>query len=185
MRATALLTFTTGMVLALAVTVPAPTMAAQEVPEGAGLEREVRQLNTTLGQLVELLRRQLESGNAAVLMQRVQLMTSRMTPLEQELRSARAEQDVRQRELDDLKVSAASFETQIDNDREQGHITEEQARGLVDQQQEVLGLRERQIQDRLWAAQQRVIDLEQSLSTRRTEIETWEGEIDRVLGLRR
>lgn len=47
-----------------------------------------------------------------------------------------------------------------------------------------LELRRKQIRDRLWQAEQRVIDLEQRLDRRRVEIETWEGEIDRYLGLR-
>ena len=68
-------------------------------------------------------------------MQRVQLMNSRMAPLEEELRSARAEQGDLQGQLDDMQVSAASFESQLENDREQGQITDEQARGLLEQQQ--------------------------------------------------
>lgn len=171
-------------ILILAGTVTAPPLAAQTPPEETGLEREVRQLNATLGQLVELLRRQLESSNAAVLMQRVQLMTSGIAPLDQELRSARSEQQGRQSELDELELSAATFETQLERNVEDGDISAEHARGLREEQQLVYEQRKKQLEDRLWALQQRVIDLEQRLDDRRTEIETWEGEIDRVLGLR-
>ena len=53
------------------------------------------------------------SSNAAVLMQRVQLMTSRIAPLEVELREGRDESQKLQRELDETKLSAARFEAQV------------------------------------------------------------------------
>jgi len=172
------------VVLILAGLAAAPTPATEEPLSSAGLEQEVRDLNATLGQLVELLRRQLESSNVAMLMQRVQLMTSRIAPLEEELRSARAEQQSQQSALNDLELSTTSFEAQMEREVEEDRITAEHARNLLDQQRPVFDQRKKQIEDRLWAVEQRVIDLVQRLDTRRTEIETWEGEIDRALGLR-
>ena len=154
----------------------------QEPLRDTGLEREVRSLNVTLARLVELLERQLESSSAAVLMQRVQLMTSRIAPLEVELRTARATYEGMQGELDELEISAGSFEALLEGELERGEITAEEARAALDRQ--MIDQRRRQIEDRLWSAQQTVIDLEQRLDKRRTEIETWEGEIDRALGLR-
>jgi len=182
MRATTL--FAVPIILLLSGSTTAPSRAAEPASDDAGLSVELRRLDATLGRLVQLLERRLESGNAAVLMQRVQLMTSRMAPLEQELREARDEHAGQERELDDLEIAALSFETQVERDVEEGQIEEEQARTLLEQQQQVLDQRKKQIEDRLWAARQRVIVLEQKLEARRTEIETWEGEIDRALGLR-
>ncbi len=170
------------VVLILAVLTTAPAPAAEEPLSSPGLEQEVRKLNTTLGQLVDLLRRQLESSNAAVLMQRVQLMTTRIAPVEQELRTARAEQQGLQNELDELELAAASIEAQVEHQLEEGEITADEARGVLDRQ--MFDQRKKQVEDRLWTAQQLVIGLEQRIDSRRTEIETWEGEIDRVLGLR-
>ena len=164
--------------------VAGPVATAEETVAGAGLEQEVRELNSTLGQLVELLRRQLESSNAAVLMQRVQLMTARIAPLEQELRAARAEQQGHQSSLDDLDLSTTSLEADLDRQVEEERLTVEEARGIMEQQEQVVDQRRKQLEARLWEATQRVIDLEQRLTARRREIETWEGEIDRVLGLR-
>ena len=159
-------------------------LAAQAPPADAGLEQEVRRLNVTLSELVELLRRQLESSNAAVLMQRVQLMTSRMAPAEEELRTARAALAGAEGEKEDLELSVTNFAAQIERDLAEGNITDEQARLIREQQDAVLEQRTKQIQGRIWSARQRVIDLEQDLAVRRAELETWEGEIDRVLGLR-
>ncbi len=171
-------------VLVLAAVAALPATAQEEPLRDAGLEHEVRALNATLGELVELLRRQLESSNAAVLMQRVQLMTSRIAPLEEELRGARADVDGFQSELDELELSATNFEAQLEREIADGQISEERARSLREQQLPGLEQRREQIGERLWTARQRVIDLEQRLAARRAEIETWEGEIDRVLGLR-
>ena len=171
------------ILILLGAAVGAP-LTAEEPVTGPGLEREVRQLNATLAELVELLRRQLESSNAAVLMQRVQLMTSRIAPLEDELRIARGELGKQERELEEITLSAASWEASIETQVEQGNMTEEQARILTEGERPVLEQRKKQIEDRLWATRQRVIDLEQRLDKRRAEIETWEVEIDRVLGLR-
>jgi chromosome segregation ATPase len=182
MRATTLLAV--PIILLLSGSTITPLRAAEPAPDDAGLSVELRRLDATLGRLVQLLERQLESGNAAVLMQRVQLMTSRMAPLEQELRAARSEQEGHQGELEDLELAALSLESQMERETEEGQIEEEQARGLLEQQRQVFDARKKQIEDRLWAAQQRVIGLEQRLDARRTEIETWEGEIDRALGLR-
>ena len=170
--------------LVLAGAMAGPGAATQEPVGGAGLEREVQELNSTLGELVELLRRQLESSNAAVLMQRVQLMTARMAPVEEELRTARAEQQSQQNALDDLELSTTSLEADLDRQVEEERITAEEARGILEQQKQVIDQRREQVESRLWEATQRVIDLEQRLKARRTEIETWEGEIDRALGLR-
>ena len=63
-------------------------------------------------------------------------------------------------------------------------MSAEEVRRIVDQEQPIFDQRKRQVGERLWAAQQLVIDLEQRLARRRAELETWEGEIDRVLGLR-
>ena len=174
----------TTVMLILVGALAGPRAAAQEPVAGAGLEREVRQLNSTLGELVELLRRQLESSNAAVLMQRVQLMTARMAPLEEELRTARAEAQSQQNSLDDLELSATSLEADLDRQVEEERITADEARGILEQQEQVIAQRREQLDDRLWEARQRVITLEQRLKARQTEIETWEGEIDRALGLR-
>ncbi len=175
-----------GAVVALVVIAltAAPASRAQEPVDGAGLEREVRALNTTLSELVELLRRQLESSNAAVLMQRVQLMTARIAPLEEELRSSRSERQGLENNLNEIELSVASFEAQLEREVEEEKITAEHARNLLEQQRPPLEQRKKQLGDQLWTVQQRVIDLEQRLDRRRTEIETWEGEIDRALGLR-
>jgi hypothetical protein len=177
-------TVRTLVILSLAATTVAPPLAAEPPPASDGLERELRQLNTTLGELVELLRLQLESSNATVLMQRVQLMTSRIAPLEERLRSARAEQLSERRQLDDLALSESSYRGHLETQVEIGEINEEEASIRWDQQQRTFAENKKQIEDRLWAAQQRVIDLEQAIAARRAELETWEGEIDRVLGLR-
>jgi len=172
------------MILTLLAVPSTAPLAAQAPPSEAGLERQVRQLNETLGQLVELLRRQLEGSNATVLMQRVQLMTNRMAPLEEELRTARAVELDLQNQLGDLETSANSYRTHLETEVEMGEITEEEARIRSDQQERLLSESRKQTENRLWTAQQRVIDLEQALTARRAELETWEGEIDRVLGLR-
>lgn len=174
----------TILMLILAGALAAPRAVAQEPVVGAGLEREVRELNSTLEELVELLRRQLESSNAAVLMQRVQLMTARIAPLEEELRTARAEAQSQQNSLDDLELSTTSMEANLDREVEEERITTEEARSVLEQHEQVTTQRREQLEGRLWEARQRVIDLEQRLKARRTEIETWEGEIDRALGLR-
>lgn len=172
------------LVILTLVAVPMTPRLAAQPPSDAGLEHEVRQLNATLGQLVELMRRQLESGNAAVLMQRVQLMTNRMAPLEEELRSARAKQSSEQMQLDDLELSESSYRGHLETQIEIGEITEEEARIRGYEQERMGAENQKLIENRLWAAQQRVIDLEQAIAARRAELETWEGEIDRVLGLR-
>lgn len=169
--------------VALATLACLPAVAEEPLP-ASGLERELRDLNDTLGELVTLLRRQVESDSADLLLRRVQLMTSRIAPLEQELRGARGEVDGLQGELDEIEVAATNFEAQLEREIADGQITEERARSLREQQYPGLDQRREQLGERLWTARQRVIDLEQTLEARRAEIETWEGEIDRYLGLR-
>ena len=173
-----------GLVLLILAGAAAPGMlAAQGAVEASGLEREVRQLNVTLGRMVELMQRQLESSNAAVLMQRVQLMTTRLEPLENELRSARDLVLDQQKQLDDADLSVSSYRGHLDTRVEIGEIDEEEARVLLYEHERISAESRKQIENRLWTAQQRVIDLEQAISSRRAELETWQGEIDRVLGL--
>ena len=62
-------------------------------------------------------------------------------------------------------------------------VDEEEARVLLYEHERVSAESRKQIENRLWTAQQRVIDLEQAIAARRAELETWQGEIDRVLGL--
>ena len=182
MRATTI--FAVPIILALWGAAAAAPLAAQDPAEDAGLERELRRLDVTLGRLVQLLERQLESSNAAVLMQRVQLMTNRMAPMEQELRAARSEVGGLEDALAEIDLAAASFAAQLDRDLAEGNITDEQARDLLTREEPLSRRRKEHIEARLWAARQRMIDLEQGLDARRAELETWEGEIDRVLGLR-
>ncbi len=172
------------VILILAGAAVPATLAAQEPLEATGLEREVRQLNVTLGRIVELMQRQLESSNAAVLMQRVQLMTNRIAPLEEELRAARGVVRDQQRQLDDADLSDSSFRGNLEIQIEIDEIDEEEARVLQYEHDRMSVENRKQIEGRLWTAQQRVIDLEQAIAARRAELETWEGEIDRVLGLR-
>ncbi len=180
-RPAALLTLALTAVPAAAAAAPQPPAAAQALP--TGLEAEVRALNTTLGELVGLLRRQLEGQYAGVLMQRVQLMTSRMAPLEEELRGARSEQRGLSEDLDRMELIGEQVEAQYQAELA-GGADPEQAEAGRERMRADLELRRKQIRDRLWQAEQRVIDLEQRLDRRRVEIETWEGEIDRYLGLR-
>ena len=177
------MTFKALVLLILAGAAAPGVLAAQEAAETSGLEREVRQLNVTLGRMVELMRQQLESSNAAVLMQRVQLMTTRLEPLEDELRAARDAALGHQKQLDDTELSDSSYRGHLDTRVEIGEIDEEEARVLLYEHQRVLAESRKQIESRLWTAQQRVIDLEQAIAARRAELETWQGEIDRVLGL--
>lgn len=177
----ALLALALTAVPAAAAAAPQPPAAAQALP--TGLEAEVRALNTTLGELVGLLRRQLEGQYAGVLMQRVQLMTSRMAPLEEQLRGARSEQRGLSEDLDRMELIGEQVEAQYQAELA-GGADPEQAEAGRERMRADLELRRKQIRDRLWQAEQRVIDLEQRLDRRRVEIETWEGEIDRYLGLR-
>lgn len=168
-------------VVVLAV-VAAPSGLAAQMPEpSAGLEQEVRALNGTLRELVELIRRQLESDNAALLMQRVGHMTRRIAPLEQELQTARAEERRLQNQFDGLELMASSVEDQIVRRMDEGEVDAEEGRGLMEQQQSALELQREQLEGKLWAAKQRVIDLEQVLELRHAEIESWEGRIDQAL----
>jgi hypothetical protein len=172
------------MILMLMVATAVPAHTAEAPLVEAGLEEEVRALNDTLVELVELLRRQLESSNAAVLMQRVQLMTNRIAPIEEELHTARKEARGLEDEAESMKLAADEHEAHLERSVATGETTDEQARQELELQLAMFTSRQKQVGDRLWRAQQRVIDLEFFNDTATTEIYTWEGEIDRVLGLR-
>ena len=160
------------------------TAAAQEPPPADPtvlLLQEVTELNTSMKEIADLLRQAVDRQQTALLLQRLQLKSRGVAPLEEGLRRARSEQE-------GVATSLAQLEQHLEF-LEERRRDQEERQGLVAEDSD-LKMEERQmtlelnlLEEKLSMLNQRIFDLENDLLNRQSEIRDWEDYLDDQLGL--
>ncbi len=172
-----------GAVLGALVAAAAPQ--AETPPRtspGAGtdaLAAELAALNTSLQELVVLTRRQVEGQQRDLLMKRIDLEARGLQPLRDLLRNARAEREGLGQEREQLIVIGDQTEQRIRDAQAKGSATDADQR-----MREEFTMRMKMVEDRIWAVDQRILDLEQDVTQASRLIDIWKERIDAHLGLR-
>jgi len=153
----------------------------QPQPDAGSLAADVAGLNRSLRELVELTRRDLEYRETEVLLRRADMKARRLQPLEDALRSARAEREGLDQELAHMGVMLEAAERGIEAAGAKG-IPGGDAESLRMKQE--VELRRKILQDRAWNLDQKIIDMDQERREASRLIDQWEELIDAKLGLR-
>ncbi len=146
------------------------------------LAQQVAEVSRTLKELVGLLREQLKAQRADTLMNRLDLKTRALAPLEATLAGTRSEC----RSLQDQIAQIRARQEQVDSQMsEMGRAPapgrpEEQLKAEKAEHEMILKV----LGDRLGAAEQRALEMESDLAGRRSEIKALEEQVDAHLGLR-
>lgn len=158
----------------------APALSAQgSAGDGsARLVEEMAALNESMREAVDLLKKHLEAQKMQLLMRRIEIRHGGLISVEEELRKSRNEQDSVMQEIDQLESSLGSLDQRIEDD--DGLPQAREWRMMRSEMES----RAKSLKDRLYELDQKVIDLENELTDRRSEIKEWEELIDTAIGLR-
>jgi len=176
----ALFARTTTSVAVLAMLLPLSTggAAASEAedagPDAAGVVRQLEGIRDELRSIVELLGAVEEQQRVTALMTRIRLKQQRLSSIEGQLRSARAEQEAAEQEIERLTAVEKSW-------------TEGKGEGLADEERRALELMRQErknLASRVETLRLRVVELENDLSRAQDEILALEETVDEQLGLR-
>jgi chromosome segregation ATPase len=148
----------------------------------APLEEQVAEVNRTLKELVVLLREQMQAQRADTLMRRLDLKVRALAPLETELAGARSECRTLQDQIVQIQTRQEQVESELDE------IGRSPAPGRPEEQLKVQKAENEMILkllgEKLAAAEQHVLEVENDLAGRRSEIKALEEQVDAQLGLR-
>ena len=167
-----------GALLLLSMGAAARAQAApQPSPAASGsLEQEVIQLDRSLQELVSLLREYLARQEVDLLLKRVALGLQKMGPLNQELESLRARKAADDEKLSQLRTARAALPVP---DIQSGTNPEASEEGEIRRMQ--LDAEIARLKRRVSEADQRIMELENTLAEEQRELRQWEAEIDRRL----
>lgn len=170
-----------------AVSVATLSVAFVAFPEQPQVERTpdlaqgVLDLNRSVQEIAALLREQLKKQQADVLMKRMEISGRALSTQEQELRSAVAARSTITDALREIQARIEQLKDVVGREAPGGVRRPENE---LSREGSELDLREKLLKDRLAAAEQRVIELENDVAKRRDEIKLWEELVDAQLGLR-
>lgn len=168
----------TGIVSLAASAAPAVSAGGGADDRSARLVEEMAALNESMREAVALLRRHLEAQKMQLLMRRIEIRHESLIALEEELRKSRGEQSSVMQEIEQLEGSLGSLDQRIEDD--DGLPQAREWRMMRSEMES----RAKSLKDRLYELDQKVIDLENELTDRRSEIKEWEELIDTAIGLR-
>lgn len=158
-----------------------PAAAEAEPARADALAAEAATMNRSMQEIARLLRELLDGHQVELLIRRLDLKQRGMAPMEQELRGARSERDNLSSELTGLGARVEELDSRIG----------EESRGSADREQSPwrmmrseLEANVKRLRERLTMLDQRIIELENDLSSSRREILALEETVDARLGLR-
>jgi len=171
------------LVASLAMLGPGGPARAQEpaAPAERELSSQVEELNRTLHEIADLLRKHLEGQQVDQLMKRIDMQTRSLAPLEQELRDARAERHGVAESLREIEAHVEFLDEQM-RDTAQQPISMDDSSYAAERKR--LAVQVELLRERLEASDATVYELEDRLQARRNEIRAWEELVDEALGLR-
>lgn len=154
-----------------------PTIAQSETldPQTAALQSELQRLNKNIERIALLLERSVESQNLDLLIQRVEMGSSRLSLAEQNLRSAQMSRSSIEDEKRELEARLGQLADELDS----GTIdmpVEELERYTRD-----LGLHLTLLKERVRDADRQIIELENEVMSQRESVRDWQDYIDEKL----
>jgi len=166
----------------LATAFLSPALAQEEPTAGSEttIEQELARLNQTMREISDLMRTYIVRQEVDMIMKRIELHRRYLTPLEDELRKARAGKESAEDEIERMEVVIAELEEVIARD----DSGDEQTANHLRMEKDRLAINLKQLKDRRWTLEQRIIELENELISRRHEIQDLEDIADEQLGLR-
>ncbi len=159
-----------------------PALAQEPATASATtLEQELTQLNQTMREIAELMRTYIARQEVDMILKRIELHRRYLNPLEEELRRTRSTKENMEEEIERMSAMIIEMEEQIAREDSDGlDPADSPARQAIDRMELHLKL----TKDRQWTLEQRVLSLENDLSSRRQEMEALEEIADEQLGLR-
>jgi chromosome segregation ATPase len=171
-----------GMTLAVLAAAPAAAETPAPADPAARLVQEVGALNRNLERVANLLEEFLAKQEMDMLMKRIEFKSRRLSPLEQELRTARKERSNREEERSHLQMQMEEMERVLEAQEREG--AEESDADWAPGTKVRMETRMTYLRDAMDALDLRIMELENDLASRREEIEGWEEYLDREIGLR-
>ena len=163
------------IVLAVFVSAPA-THFAQELDPAHELSRELHLIGERTGQAVSLLQKLLDQRSTEIELRRIQVAV-----LALQLRSnAIAEIEARVQTLQDRAAEAREYATQLDSEIKRiddllaAETTQEPERASLESSRDMVVRQIDLAQQRTWALERQVLDLENELAAKRRDVEALE-----------
>lgn len=155
---------------------PSPVVLGQAPPpEAATLQSEIARLNQSIAQLVTMLRENMERQRLDLMLRRVEILHLDLAPLQEELRSARADKRSLEEEQMRLQTLFNDLEQQMSRSHDDAQVlrTSEE-----DQREHDLKVQLKFLAGRVDSAEQRIVELENELADKRRQIDFFEGIVD-------
>jgi len=150
----------------------AGTDTARVASELAGIRGELRTIAQLLGTVEE-------HHRVTALMTRIQLKQQRLSSVEGQLHSARAEQEAVEQEIERLAVVERTWA-----DRPGDDATDERLKAEEERQLELMRQQRKSLESRVETLRMRIVELDNDLARVRKEILALEETVDEQLGLR-
>lgn len=171
---TVLLLFAAGVLLAGTSVVVGQAPAT----EGQALQGELRRMNKNIERIATLLERSVEGQNLELLMQRVEMGSSRLSVAEQNLRGAQTSRA----SIDDERREIEMRLAQLAGDLDSGTI--DMPLEEIERFTQELDLQLRLLKDKVREADREIIALENEVMRQRSRVREWQDYIDGKLSER-
>jgi chromosome segregation ATPase len=154
--------------------------------QSTSLEQEVTKLNQSVQELVALLREYLAHQEVDLRLKRVELGLQKLVPLNQELTTLRAKKSADEELLGQLRSARTALEARESQDGDGTGADPQAAQAATDDAVRKVQLEEeaKRLKRRISEAEQRIAELENVLAQEQRNLQLWEAEVDRRLGVR-
>jgi chromosome segregation ATPase len=163
-------------VTALSVLLATPALADPPAPAADDVAMELAKLNTTLREIVGLLRKQQESDELALLVKRVELSEARLAERERALKAAQSERRALDSERGHLEMRLEMLAAEVD--RRGSEIPTAEVETMTKRIEADL----RRLRQRSNEVANEVAGLENAVASQSAEVQAWQAALDRRLG---
>ena len=163
------------VILSLLVASPAPGQNEPLDPRSLDLQGEIQLLNRNIERIATLLERSVEGQQLELLIQRVEMASSRLSLAEQTLHSAKSSRA----NLDDEKRELEMRLDQLAGQLDTGEI--DMSLEDMERYTQELGLQLKLLNERVRDADRQIIELENEVMNQRDNVHDWQDYIDEKL----
>ena len=163
------------VILSLLVASPAPGQNEPLDPRSLDLQGEIQLLNRNIERIATLLERSVEGQQLELLIQRVEMASSRLSLAEQTLHSAKSSRA----NLDDEKRELEMRLDQLAGQLDTGEI--DMSLEDMERYTQELGLQLKLLNERVRDADRQIIELENEVMNQRDNVRDWQDYIDEKL----
>ena len=163
------------VIMSLLVASPAPGQNEPLDPRSLDLQGEIQLLNRNIERIATLLERSVEGQQLELLIQRVEMASSRLSLAEQTLHSAKSSRA----NLDDEKRELEMRLDQLAGQLDTGEI--DMSLEDMERYTQELGLQLKLLNERVRDADRQIIELENEVMNQRDNVHDWQDYIDEKL----